>query len=216
MKTNDAVLLNPDVVQGIRQAAASERAAGSHEDKYANQMKSAGAAMYAAFRDAMMEQPDWKGRKIGEHVVKRVYESSKPRPWWDAYLEAAKFVDEKGAAKRDDARRLIQWHVDPAGAQTRRAQRQLQQAAAQRRLREKRREASQGMTSSPKSEPSTATMRAIGNSATEEGVADVSLEDLLGECSRLQSAAKKVEAGHRAEAMLAVRNAARQIERYVP
>jgi hypothetical protein len=124
-------------------------------------MKTAGASMYAAFREAMMEQPDWKGPQIGEHVVKRVYESSKPRPWWDAYLAEAKFVDEKGAPKRDDVRRLIQWHIDPAGAVHRRAQRQLQQAAAQRRLRERRSAGSQGMTSSRgRDEPATETMRA--------------------------------------------------------
>lgn len=214
MKTVDAVILSPEVLQHIRHAAAAERAAGGHEDKYANQMKSAGAAMYAAFKAAILEQPDWKGRKLGEHVIQRVYESSKPRPWWDAYLKEAKFTDEKGEAKRDDAKRLIQWHIDPTGAQTRRAQRQLQQAAAQKRLREKRRQqSSQGMTSSP--EPSTETMRAIGSPGSDEA-ADVSLEDLLGEVNRLQSAAKKVEVGHRAEALLAVREAARQVERYVP
>ena len=209
---------NIDVVTHIRAAAAHERAASGHEDKYANQMKAAGASMYAAFRAALLEQPDYRGRKIDERAIVRIYESPKPRPWWDAYLIEARFADENGKAKRDAAARLIQWHLDPEQAVRRRAQHQLRATIQQKAVQDRKVRESRGAGVRHESAPRTEEMRALsaGAEREEENAADVTLEDLLGEVARLQVAAKKVEAAHRGDALAAVRNAARELERYVP
>ena len=210
--------LDPEVLQHIRHAAAAERAAGGHEDKYSNNMKSAGASMYAAFRTAMLAQPDYRGRKVEEHVVRRVYESTRPRPWWDAYLVEAKFTDEKGTPRRDTALRLIQWHLDPEAAIARRAQGQLQQAAAQKKLRQQRATKTRGMTSCRESSaPNTAAMRELAaDLGHPEDAPAVTVNDLLGELARMNAAVRKIEPGSWAEALEALKTAARAIERYVP
>ena len=212
---------NLDVVTHIRAAAAHERAAGAHEAKYENQMKAAGASMFAAFRAALMEQPDYRGRQINEKAILRIYESPKPRPWWDAYLVEAKFADESGRAKRDAAKRLIQWHLDPDQAARRRVQAQARVAQSRKVAQEHRVMEARGVRVRPESAaPSTAEMRSLGAAAgagqDTGNAAEVSVEDLLGELNRLQSAAKKVEAAHRAEALEILKASARQLERYIP
>lgn len=228
---------NPDAVTHIRAAVAHERAAAGHEDKYENQMKAAGASMYAAFAAAAKAAPEHQGRKIDDKALLRLYKGTAPRPWWDAALAAAKLTTGSGKADRDHAKRLIQWHVDLDGARARRAQHAIACVSGRKKLSKERTSAARGSRETPKQSPaapSTAAMRAIAPSAgasaaggfgagPEEGDREwsyeydmVTLEDLLGEVARLQIAAKKVEAGHRADALAAVRHAARQIERYVP
>lgn len=208
-----------DITTAIRQALASERAAASHEDKYENQMKSAGASMYAAFTLALRAAPEYQGRKLDEKAILRIYKSTAPRKWWDEALAAAKVTTKDGKADRDHAKRLLQWHVDPEGARARRAQHALSCVSSRKRVAAKRTAAARGSRETPKA-PTTAEMREIAVSpALGAGYAAdqvVSIEDLLGECSRLSSAAKKVEPLHRAEALEKLRVTAREIERYVP
>ena len=203
-----------DVVGQIRAAIAHERAAAGHEDKYENQMKSAGASMYAAFVAAVRGSEEHKGRKIDEKAILRLYKSTAPRPWWDEALAAAKLVDGRGKADREHAKRLIQWHVDLDGARQRRAQHALSCVKGRKSLSRQGSTASRGSREHPKQAPSTEEMRTL--TAGEENSATVTLEDLLGEVARLQVAAKRVEAEHRSDALAAVRGAAREIERYVP
>lgn len=197
-----------EIHQAIRAALGHERAAAGHEDKYEQQMRSAGASMYAAFALAAKSQPEYQGRKLDEKAIARLYKGTAPRKWWDEHLAAAKVVDGKGKADRDRAKRLIQWHVDPDGAAARRVQR-AQQKVSQRRQSVS---AARGPRVAPESHvtPVMQQLAAAGEAPT------VTLEDLLGEVSRLQSAARKVEEAHRADALEAVKNAAREVERYVP
>jgi hypothetical protein len=115
-------------IQGhIRQAIAHERAAGSHDDKYEQQMKSAGAEMYAAFEAALRAAPEYKGRQIDDKAIARIYQSPTRRPWWDKELAVASI---KAKDRRDYALRLIQWHLDPSKAQANRGREIAYQASA--------------------------------------------------------------------------------------
>jgi hypothetical protein len=222
------------VVQHIKQAAAHEDSAGRHVEKYEQQMKAAGASMYAAFVLAAKAAPDYQGRKIDDKAIARIYQSKAPRPWWDAALIAAGVAAGK-AADRDRAVRLIQWHTDPDAAQARHAQRQLQQAAAQRKLRAKRATEARGMTSSRKAAavPTTAQMRAVHDAGQtslhagrelrlvdssrrgEDNAAKATtLEELLAEVNRIQSAVKKVKAEDRTAVFEILRVTARELERH--
>lgn len=207
-----------EILSAIRAAAANERAAAGHEDKYENQMKAAGANMFHAFTLAIRSAPVYKGRKLDDAAVLRIYKSTSPRQWWDEHLAAAKFVDGRGKADREHAARLIQWHVDLEGARARRAKHALSCVSTRKRVEKQRGVASYGSRENRKSAPSTEEMRELAAGQGEENAAEtvISVEDLLGEVNRLSSAAKKVEPAHRAEALEAVRQAARQIERYVP
>ena len=127
-----------EIHQVIRQALAHERAAASHEDKYEQQMRSAGASMFAAFTAAMRACDEFRGRQISDRTILNVYQSPKPRPWWDKELIAAGVKVKDGKADRERAARLIQWHVDPEGAKARRAKHALAAAAARKRLSDQR------------------------------------------------------------------------------
>jgi hypothetical protein len=105
------------IQQAIRAARAHEDAAGRHEDKYEQQMKSAGESMYSAFTLALRAAPEYQGRQINDAVILKIYKSTSPRKWWDAALAEAG-IEAKNA--RDWSMRLIQWSVDFEGAQKRR------------------------------------------------------------------------------------------------
>jgi hypothetical protein len=133
-----------DLQQAIRAALAHERAASSHEDKYEQQMKSAGASMYAAFTAALRACDEFRGRQISDRTILNVYQSPKPRPWWDDELAAAGVKREDGRADRERAARLIQWHVDPDAARARRAKHVLASASARKKLTDQRATAARG------------------------------------------------------------------------
>lgn len=205
-----------DIQNCIRAALANERAAAGHEDKYSNQMRSAGANMFHAFTLALKTAPEYVGRKIDDKAVLRIYKSTAPRKWWDEHLRHAKFLDGKGRPDRDHAARLLQWHVDPEGAQKRRAKHVMQVVASRKKVDKQRTQAARGSTLTH--EPMTDEMRELAAEldATPRSEPSVSTQDLLGECNRLQSAAKKVDPSHRGTALEILRVTAREIERYIP
>lgn len=215
-----------DILQHIRQAAAHETAATRHEDRYEQQMKSAGASMYQAFSIALRASEQFQGRKIDDKAVLRIYQSTAPRKWWDAHLAAAKYPG------REDAKRLIQWHVDPAGAQARRAQHTIRTLAGKKRLASQRAAATQGAPLRPKREEVHAERITEGNvkaalagrelrpglavgSDVEDGhSAAATVEDLLGELNRLSAAVRRVKAGERDAVLEILRVTAREVERH--
>jgi hypothetical protein len=214
-----------DILQHIRQAAAHETAATRHEDRYEQQMKSAGASMYQAFCIALRASEQFHGRKIDDKAVLRIYQSTAPRKWWDEHLKAAKYPS------RDEAKRLIQWHVDPAGAQARRAQHVLSVVASRKKLEKQRGAETRGSTLTPKpamSEAKHAERITEGNVkaalagrelpravAEEEHAAPVATrEDLLGEVNRISAAVRKVRELQRDAVLEILRVTAREIERF--
>ncbi len=120
----------------LRTAAGHARAARDVEvqaDKtYEMKMRSAGAAVYEAWGLAVRAQPEYHGRKIDDKALRRIYESTKARPWWDKYLSAVKV--EGKPATRDWAKRTVQWHLDPDAARARRAQGLVRSAAHHKRV----------------------------------------------------------------------------------
>lgn len=215
------------IIQAIRQATAHEDAAARHEDKYEQQMKSAGASMYQAFTLALREADEFRGRQIDDKAILRIYQSPKPRPWWDEQLSAAGCVKDDKACKadRERAHRLIQWHVDPAGAQGRRAQHALKEAARRKTLDKQASRQTQGARVHRKSEAVHA--ERVTEAATKSAHAGrelnvdpvdpaphASLEDLLREVNRLSTAAKRVPADHRATVREILIVTAREVERY--
>lgn len=215
----------------LRTAAGHERAAHAAEvsgaKQYEMKMKSAGASVYQAFVLAARAAPEHQGRKIDDAAIRRLYQSTKPRPWWDAHLKTVKV--EGKTADREWGARLIQWHLDPAAAMARHAQRRLQQATAQRRLRAQRPAPTRGMTHPTRSAPvapSTAQMRAVSNAATETAVAFRGLplagvpplsvtDDLLDVMLRIRRAIQKVK-NEDVEAVADIlRTTAREVERYI-
>lgn len=214
-------------VQHIRQAVAHEAAAGRHEGKAEEQLKSAGAEMYAAFVLAAKGSEELRGRKLDDKAIARLYHSTKPRPWWDAALKEGGFgAGDK--ASRQKAAYLIQWHVDIDSARARRAQGRLQQASAQKALRKQRDMRTRSMTSRSESGSGVTAVeaqritKAAGASALggrelggEQSGIDIAVDDLLGEAQRIQSSARKVKPVYRAEVLSILRAAARDIERYI-
>lgn len=167
--------------QHIRQASAHEDAAYRHENKLEEQMKAAGAEMYAAFAIAAKGSDELKGRKIDDKALLRLYKSTKPRPWWDAALKEAGFASSLGdKAARQKASYLIQWHVDVDAARARRSAGQLQQATAQQRLRKQRTASARSMTS--RSKAVTATEAARITKAAESNEARRLLKEEKDEC----------------------------------
>jgi hypothetical protein len=217
----------------IREAAAHERTASKAEDTYAMKMKAAGASMFAAFKLACEAAPEFQGRRLDDKAMSRIYASTRPRPWWDTHLAAAGLVNAKGAPDRDRAKRLIQWDSDPSAAQARYMTGKVQQLAAQKRLSQQRVSETRGMNSRPK--PAQAREASIERHAeritqaslnaavggrelpsleTRGTVPAIDLQNLLGECSRIQSAVKKVPAASRGDVFEILRVTAREIEGY--
>lgn len=159
------VELSHQINLALRTAAGHARAARDVEvqaDKqYEMKMKSAGAAVYEAWGLAVRSQPEYQGRKIDDKALRRLYESTKARPWWDKYLSAVKV--EGKPATRDWAKRTLQWHLDPDAARARRAQGQVRSAAHHRRVKA---QAAAGAASwggrTPQAAPTTAEMRKVG------------------------------------------------------
>lgn len=221
-----------DILQHIRQAQAHADAAVRHEDRYGQQMRSAGASMYQAFTLALKTAPDYRGRKLDEKAILRLYKSTAPRPWWDAHLTAAKLVDASGRADRDRAKRLIQWHVDPNGAQERRAQAAMRALAGKKRIADQKVAQTRGEMR-PKSAPAreaahSARITEANTTAALAGRelsrkepllgtenATATLDDLLGELNRISAAVRRVRAGERGPVLEILRVTAREVERYV-
>lgn len=210
-----------DILQHIRQASAHETAATRHEDRYEQQMKAAGASMYQAFCVALRASEQYHGRKIDDKAVLRIYQSTAPRKWWDEHLAAAKYPG------REEAKRLIQWHVDPAGAAARRAQHTIRTLAGKKRLAAQRTAATQGAPVRPKREEvhsariteanTTAALAGRelprGAEAEKEHAAPAAtMEDLLGELNRLSAAVRRVKAGERDAVLEILRVTAREVE----
>lgn len=223
----------------IREAAAHERTAGKAEDAYAAKMKAAGASMFNAFKLACGDAPELQGRKLDDKAMTRLYASTSARPWWDKHLTAAKFVTGKGVANRDDARRLIQWHLDPGAAAARAMTRKVQQLAAQKKLAGQRVAATRGMNSSPKprvvghdtleddggdltgridrhaariTDATTTAMLAGRELPVTDAPLGVTQDDLLGERNRVNSAVSKITAEQRPAAFEILRVTARELE----
>jgi hypothetical protein len=229
-----------DIQRHIRQATAHEDAAGRHEDKYAQQMTAAGHSMFTAFTLALKGAEEFQGRQIDDKAILRIYQSTKPRPWWDKALKTADVLVEGRAERtpdRERAKRLIQWHVDPTGASARRAQHALKEAARRKKLEKQGRgktqgarvvpERASGARVSPAREAKhaerivdAATTAATGGRAPAEveSAKPVTppLDDLLAELSRIGSAVRKVKPEDREEVRSMLVAAARDVERYVP
>jgi hypothetical protein len=160
--------LSHQINLALRTAAGHARAARDVElqaDKtYEMKMRSAGAAVYEAWGLAVRSQPEYHGRKIDDRALRRIYESTKARPWWDRCLAAVKV--EGKPATRDWAKRTMQWHLDPDAARARRAQGQVRSAAHHKRVKA---QAAAGAASwggrTPQAEPTTAQVRAVAKAA---------------------------------------------------
>jgi hypothetical protein len=130
---------NHEINLALRTAAGHERAAREAEEQgaktYEMKMISAGASAYAGFVLAIKAAPEYQGRKIDDAAIQRIYQSTKPRPWWDKHLAAVKV--EGKPATREWGARVIQWHLDPDAAKARRAARMLEKANARKKLNEK-------------------------------------------------------------------------------
>jgi hypothetical protein len=166
---------NHQINLALRTAAGHARAAQDAEaaavKTYEMKMKSAGAAAWEAWGLAVRAQPEFQGRKIDDKALVRLYESNRPRPWWDRYLSAVKV--EGKPASRDWAKRTLQWHTDPDAARARHATGLLQQAVAQKKLREQRPSAKPGHDFTPRPHrphenygPTTAEMRKVAAAAS--------------------------------------------------
>lgn len=209
-----------EITQSIRAAAAHEAAATRHDERYEQQMKSAGASMYAAFTAALRSTPEYHGRQITDRTVLNLYQSSKPRPWWDKELLAAGVQAKHGQPDRERASRLIQWHVDPTAAQSRRAKHALTLAAGRKRLEKQGAGAAHGARA-PRAGGSTVTRAAADrvNAAAHEGahagrdlesaqgldnaagMRESSRAEVLALIGRLQSKARRVEVTALADAI---------------
>jgi hypothetical protein len=130
--------LNHQIHLALRTAAGHARAARDVEvqaDKqYEMKMKSAGAAVWEAWTLTVRALPENQGRKIDDKALVRIYESTKPRPWWDKQLATVK-VDGK-PADREWAKRTVQWHLDPDAARARRLQHAARLEGARRKVKE--------------------------------------------------------------------------------
>lgn len=214
--------------QLIRAAAAHEDAAGRHEDKYEQQMKSAGASMYEAFVLALRAAPEYQGRQIDDKAILRIYQSTKPRPWWDEHLKAVGLLAAPGRADRERATRMIQWHVDVNAAKGRRAEHALRLVA------QRKKEARQGVGKTHGArehhKPSQAREAvhaakvtaaahdaAVGHRGLDadlKQMMDVPLDDLMREASRISSGVKKVRVEYRGTVRDILITAAREVEEY--
>lgn len=216
-----------EISLALRTAAGHERAAHAAEvagtKQYEMKMISAGASAYSAFVLAIKAAPEYQGRKIDDAAIRRIYSSTKARPWWDAHLKAVRIEGEP--ADREWGKRLIQWHLDPAAAKARRAKRVLR-LANYRKTQEK--TPARGVRRTPQAAaPSTAEMRTVARAAQETALAGRELPpveadgvpelgDLLREVNRMSSAAHRVAPTDRAVVLDILIVTAREVERYVP
>lgn len=193
---------NQEINLALRTAAGHERAALDAEaaasKTYEMKMKSAGASAYSAFALAIRAAPEYQGRKIDDKAISRIYQSNKPRPWWDQHL--AKVKVSGAPATREWAKRTILWHMDPEAALARRAHSIASKAAERNRLKEKQKSTGQGARAPQ--QPSTATMRKMHAAAQDaahagrelpslervEPAAGHTLQDAQGEINRIKVA----------------------------
>jgi hypothetical protein len=215
----------------LRTAAGHERTAYAAEvtgqKQYAMKMASAGASAYSAFVLAIKAAPEYQGRKIDDAAIRRIYKSTRVRPWWDVHLRAVKI--EGKPADREWGKRLIQWHLDPMAAQARHVKANVRRVANHVKTRAK--AEAWGEQRSPQARdvaPNTAEMRTVARALQEtalagwespETVVDAAgpvLEDLLGEVNRISAAVRRVGAIDRSTVLDILRTTAREVERYVP
>lgn len=219
-----------EISLALRTAAGHERAAHAAEaagtKQYEMKMISAGASAYSAFVLAIKAAPEYQGRKIDDAAIRRIYSSTKARPWWDAHLKAVRVEGEP--ADREWGKRLIQWHIDPEAAKARRAHSTARRLANHAKTQKK--ADTRGGRCPPQagaSAPSTAEMRTVARASQETALAgrelppvlrDASpvLGDLLREVNRLSSAAHRVAPADRAAVLDILIVTAREVERYVP
>lgn len=103
---------NVSVAQMIRAAVDYEVAAYRFLDIYEARMKSAGAALFEAYKLALREAT---GKESTDEKALAHYKSPRaPRSWWYKHLTAERVT-------RHWAKRTLQWHLDPARALVRRA-----------------------------------------------------------------------------------------------
>ena len=221
-----------EIQLNLRTAAGHERAAQDAEAegtrKYEMKMISAGAAAYGAFALALKAAPDYQGRKIDDKAIRRIYESTKPRPWWDEHLARVKV---NGAtATREWGKRLIQWHIDPEAAKARHARRLADDTARRKVLKEKEERRARGPRS-PQVHAAPPTRREVDKVVTaaastalagrelprlEHTEAHATREDCLGEVNRIKSAVGKLKDAAQFDAAVELlKAAAREIERIV-
>lgn len=214
-----------EIQLALRTAAGHERAAVAAEEQalktYEMKMKSAGASAYHAFELAMKSAPEFQGRKIDEASVRRHYESTKPRPWWDKHLTSIKVNG--NPATREWGARLIQWHIDPEAAIARRAKRIAGKATARSLAKKK------PSTYGPRG-PQAPTRREIdrvvatGTAIAHAGRQDLprleldtihaTREDGLGEINRLKSAWMRLKEGAQFDTGIEIiKAAARELEK---
>lgn len=116
--------LNHQINLALRTAAGHARAASEAEENatkvYEMKMKSAGASVYEAWGLAVRSQPEYQGRQLDDAALQRIFQSNKPRPWWDRHVQAVRINGKEG--NREWAHRTMQWHTDPDAARARRAQ----------------------------------------------------------------------------------------------
>lgn len=220
-----------EIQLALRIAAGHENAARKAEESGAKQyemkMKSAGASAYSAFSLAIKSAPEYAGRKIDDAAIRRIYSSTKPRPWWDKHLAGVKV--EGKPADREWAKRVIQWHIDPAAAASRRALATVRRLANHRKAKEN--PAARGgrppQVRPGGGAPSTAEMRGIASAATTTALAGrpeptlyeatrpTELAALQGEAYRILRALPKVKAAERDAVLEILRTTAREVEEYV-
>jgi hypothetical protein len=220
----------------LRTAAGHERAAHAAEATgakvYEMKMASAGASAYGAFVLAIKAAPEYQGRRIDDAAIRRIYSSTKPRPWWDTHLKAVKV--EGKPADREWGKRLIQWHLDPEAAKARRAAHALREATGRKRLKEQGDRATRGARHAPQAAapapgraPSTAEMRVVANAAQSTALAGRELpqveedagpkwQELLDELQRITLAARRITREHFGPVLDILRTTVTEVERYVP
>jgi hypothetical protein len=220
--------VNHEINLALRTAAGHERAAQAAEavgaKQYEMKMVSAGAAAYGAFALAIKAAPEYQGRKIDDSAIRRIYSSTKARPWWDAHLKAVKVEGEP--AGREWGKRLIQWHIDPEAAKARRAHGNARRLANHAKT-QKKAEARGGQRSPQAAAPSTAEMRVVQEAlqntalaardfAPSETEEEQMREAMLGELNRLSVAVRKIAPGYQGAVREILRVTAGEVERYVP
>jgi hypothetical protein len=219
---------NHDIQLALRTAAGHERAALQAEAQaaktYEMKMVSAGASAFHAFELAMKAAPEFQGRQIDEKAVRRHYESTKPRPWWDKHLAAVRVNG--SAATREWGKRLIQWHIDPEAAKARRARR-IADDTARRKVQKVKTERAARQTQGPRGPQVTrAEANRVVAASTSTAIAGRELprlelaevhataQDCLGEVNRIKSAlAKLKEPAQFDNAVELLKAAARELEK---